>query len=84
MDCCHRAKTKNSGLLIPSQHLFSLGGLLGEGGENVGQRKRYTDMERRGSKGRRAWALQHFSIILHRKQVEPARQPVGVASEIKG
>lgn len=51
MDCCHRAGTKNLGLLIPSQHLFSLGGLLGEGRENVGQRKRNMDMERRGSKG---------------------------------
>lgn len=46
-----RARTKNSGLLIPSQHLFSLGGLLGEGGENVGQRKRNMGMERSGSKG---------------------------------
>lgn len=29
LDCCHRARTKNSGLLIPSQHMFSLGGTAG-------------------------------------------------------
>ena len=71
MDCCHRAKTKNSGLLIPSQHLFSLGGLLGEGGENVGQRKRYTDMERRGSKGIHAQLNSHNMTILSKSADSP-------------
>lgn len=33
------ARTKNSGLLVPSQHLFSPWGLLGKGTENVVQRK---------------------------------------------
>ena len=51
MDCCGGARTKNSGLLVPSQHLFSLGGLLGESSENVRQRKGNMGMEKGGSKG---------------------------------
>ena len=42
--------------------------------------KRVSIKQRGGEAKGGEWALQHFSIIVRGKEVEPARKPVGVAT----